>query len=219
MTDSSNQCSWITERDQWAGMSDWSDMHFIWREGEHFAVNNKSPLLLVNDIYLQRFPLRLIQKAEIQSTITSSRPPVPQLYLYTINVRGRCAVPQWWQSYLLAFYQALGSCRQRCSSRFAGASDRNAVKKRLFPFTGRKKATPTDVFSFLEVACGTWVAHISEAEKPSTHLNFSVARAVILLLGWISPSIYTRETPTQIFVCWASLNRVRAWAVWLTFRC
>lgn len=38
------------------------------------------------------------------------------------------------------------------------------------------------------------------------HLYVSVAQLVLQLLKWISLSIYTCETPTQIFVCQASLN-------------
>lgn len=150
----------------------------IWSDGEHFAVNNKISLLLVNDIRLQRFPLRLTDTPEKQRGPSSHpqghwRPN----FIWTPPVwRGRCVVPQWWQHYLLAFCQALGSCRQRCSLRVARSSDRHAAaKKRLFLFTGRKKATRSNFSSVLNVACGTRVAHISQAENPSTRLNFSVA--------------------------------------------
>lgn len=143
MTDSGKQCGWIAEKGQAVRMPDCSDMCLIWREGEHFAVNNKSSLLLVNDIYLQRFPLRFTDTSEKQRG-PSSHPQghwCPNFIWTSLVWRGRSAVPQWWQRYLLAFCQALGSCRQRCSSRFAKSSDRDAAaKKRLFLFTGRKKA-------------------------------------------------------------------------------
>lgn len=38
------------------------------------------------------------------------------------------------------------------------------------------------------------------------HLYISVAQLILQLLKWIFLSVYTSETPTQIFLCQASLN-------------